>query len=137
MAQDVPSLVAGVDHEPLDATGGEEPASHLVATELSPPGDVSLGARVRRQVEHRGAPAADREAKLGIQVRGAGGRRPLGLGEARFEQTTIQRRDRGAVDVVVDQRQTINRGAQAVNAHERLWFVRSRPAHQRTAGQIA
>jgi hypothetical protein len=45
-------------------------------------------------------------------------RRPRGLSQAGFELASIECRDRGAVDVVVYQRQAINRGAQSVNAHE-------------------
>ena len=61
----------GVDQIRRDAAAAQQPAARLQDAEFTAPGEVAGGRAVRFQTEQRRAPAAYREAGLGVEEGGA------------------------------------------------------------------
>ena len=101
------ALIAGVDQPPGHPGRGEQAAVHLRRPELGPAAQVVLGRRGRLEVEHGGAPASQREAKLAVEHRGARSRRPGSLGDQQLEGRPVQVTGDDAMHVVVDQCQRL------------------------------
>ena len=83
---------AGVDQQVAGAAVPQQRPRGLPRPELRPAGQVGVRVGVRVQPEQRGAPAAHRQADLGVELAGAGRAGVAGLGEQQLELAALQRR---------------------------------------------
>lgn len=92
-----------VDQVGGDAAAAQEPAVGLHDAQFAAPGQVAGGRAVRFQTEQGRAPAAYREAGLGVEEGGARCGRALGAGQLGLEGAEAQLRSQDAVAVLVHQ----------------------------------
>ncbi len=93
----------GVDQVGGDAAAAQQPSVGLHDAQFAAPGQVAGRRAVRFQAEQGRAPAAYREAGLGVEEGGPRGGRPLGTGEPGLEGAETQLRSQDAVAVLVHQ----------------------------------
>jgi hypothetical protein len=83
----------------------EQPAGGLVVAEFRSAGEVVADRRPGRQVERRGAPAADGQAGRPVQRRQRIGAGDVGLGGGQGERRRVGAAGQDRVAVPVDERQ--------------------------------
>jgi len=109
--------IAGVDQQLGDPGRPQQPPGHPGRPQLTPAIDVRLGRGGRGQPQHRAAPAADRDAELGVEPRGPRRDGAVRLRDQLLELTVGQLGGQRRVHMVVHQRDRADRRIQPVVTH--------------------
>ena len=100
--QEIGRQVAGLHEQGLQPGRPQEPPVDLLGAQLRPLGQIVVGGRQRRQLQHRSAPAPDGQAHRGVEVARSLRRRVEPLGDEPLEGPAVEVAGDHPMAVMVD-----------------------------------